>query len=190
MNQSTRMFKTLGFLVVAMTAASALLGWADPSVDQSEPELTAQQVLSRATSLVNKNVDIRFGHWLDIDILSGPPVQHSGRLLTASADTDQAHFYVDEMGHLYRGVMWRYQEASNEEPDSIRIRVSSPGEHQPMSAAQWTGLRALISSLNQSLSGSENSMPAYLEESWSNIYGLDAGTAIQVDPLITSPSSK
>lgn len=189
MNQSTRMFKTLGFLAVAMTAASALLGWIDPSVEPPEPELTAQQVLSRATALVENNVDIRSGQWLDIDILSGPPVQYSGRLLTASADTDQAHFYVDEMGHLFRGVMWKYQEASNEEPDSIRIRVSSLGEYQPMSAAQWTGLRALISSLNKSLSGTDSSVPVYLEESWGNIYGLDAGTAIHVDPLYTSPSS-
>ena len=171
-----------------MTAASAWLGWMDPSVEIPEEILSADQLMARTKALVTDNVDINTDRWVDVGITSGPSVLSVGRSLTASAETDQPHFYVDEHGQVFRGNRWRNQKASGDEPGAIQIRVTSRGEGQPMTVAQWAGLRALISVLNENVSDTPVSLPVYLEDTWCDIYGLEPGAAVQIDPLTPSPS--
>ena len=177
------MFKTLGCLVVAMSSASALLSWMDPSVDFPAESLSTSQILSQTDYLVHDHVDIIAERWTHIEIISGQPIASSGRWLSASADMDQPHFTIDQDGKASCGVRWRNQTAAFDQPSTLRIRVSSLGEGQPMNAIQWTALRALVSTLNRTLAEPEYALPVYLEDTWSDIYDLQQDTAVQIEPL-------
>lgn len=184
MNQPTRMFNTICCLAVAMTSASLLLGWMDPSVELPDVVLSADELLSQADTMVNQDVQIHTQRWSDIEILSGSVVMGGGRLLTASSDEDQPHFYIDLNGKVFRSGKWRSQSSVKHLPHSICIRVASPGGDQPMNIAQWVGVRALVSTLNRTMTPADSSLlPVYLEDFWSDIYHIEKGVEIQIAPL-------
>lgn len=188
MNQPTRMFNTLCCLAVTMTSASLLLGWVDPSVEIPEVVLSVDELLSQADTIVNHDVQIQLQRWADIEILSGPAVMGSGKLLAASSDDDPPHFMVDLSGHVFRGGRWRSQTPSIHLPHSICIRVASSGKNNPMSVAQWAGVRALVSTLNHTLgpvdsTSADSSLPVFLQEVWSDVYHLEKEVQIQIAPL-------
>lgn len=183
MNQPTRMFNTLCCLAVAMTSASLLLGWMDPSAEIPEVVLSVDELLSQVDTLVNQDVQIQLQRWADIEILSGPAVMGGGKLLAASFDEDPPHFRVDLSGHVFRGGRWRSQTPSTHLPHSICIRVARSGNNNPMSVAQWAGVRALVSTLNHTLGSAGSSLPVFLEEVWSDVYHLEKEVEIQIAPL-------
>jgi len=183
MNQPTRMFNTLCCLVVAMTSASLLLGWVDPSVELPDVVVSVDKLLTQADTSVHQDVQIQTQRWADIEILSGPVQLGGGRLLTASSDDDQPHFYVDLDGNVFRSGKWRTQSPVQHLPNSICIRVASSGNHKPMSVIQWAGVRALVTTLNETITPGGSFLPVFLEDFWSDIYKLDQGMEIQIAPL-------
>lgn len=183
MNQPTRMFNTLCCLVVAMTSASLLLGWVDPSAELPDVVLSADELLSQADTTVNQDVQIQTQRWSDIEILSGTAMIGGGRLLTASSDDDQPHFYIDLDGKVFRGGKWRSQSSVQHLPNSICIRVANSGKNKPMSVKQWAGVRALVSTLNHTITPAGSSLPVFLEDIWSDVYNLEKGVEIQIAPL-------
>lgn len=183
MNQPTRMFNTLCCLVVAMTSASLLLGWVDPSVELPDVVLSVDELLSQADTTVNQDIHIHTQRWVDIEILSGPVLMGGGRLLTASSDDDQPHFYVDLDGNVFRSGKWRTQSPVGHLPNSICIRVADSGKNKPMSVMQWAGVRALVSILNGTITPAGSTLPVFLEDFWSDVYKLEKGVEIQIAPL-------
>lgn len=185
MNQRTRMFKTLGYLVGAMTGTSALLGWIDPSppINAETPSFDAMFQVAR--SLVTEGVATRDARWRDVEILAGPPTTGSSSFLAATADRGAYHFHVDLDGRPFRTKAWPSQKTFDGAPHAVRIQVVHRGRNEPMSHAQWVGVQALIAALHEATGTA--TLPVRLNEEWAGVYGFDSATVVEVAPRDDSP---
>ncbi len=170
-------------LVGAMTGTSALLGWIDPSPAIRAEAPPLETVLRQARSLVTADVVIREAQWRKIEILAGPASAGSAAYLTATAYHSTYHFHVDLEGRPTRASGWSYQHSFDEQPRAVRVQVACWKPHQPMSRAQWQSVRALIAELREAIATQGMDLPVCLEQEWAEVYGLEAGTSLQITPL-------
>jgi len=181
MNQGTRLFKTLGCLVAAMTGTSALLGWIDPSppIPASMPSFDV--VLHEARALVSEDFGESDSEWGDVEIVAGPVTRRATSFLAATSERADYHYRVDLDGHPYRARNWPGTAGAGVPPSAARIQVARRGPREPMSRAQWIGVQALVAALNE-VTGS-SSLAVRLGESWARIYGFDPQIPLDMNPL-------
>ena len=150
MDQRTRMFKTLGCLVGAMTGTSMLLAWIDPSPGISTDEARPDDfIIRRARSLVTDNVDVLKDRWDNVEVFAGSARRSSAPFLTARSDKGRHHFHIDLEGRASRTSRWPHQVGSAGRRRDVRIRVALKSPHQPMSRTQAHCVRALIIALSE-----------------------------------------
>ncbi len=188
MDQQTRMFKTLGCLVGAMTGTAALLGWIDPS-EPLPPEAPPFDVILRdAQSLVSDDVALHKDRWHAVKILAGPVTSDSPTFLAATADRSKCHFLIDDRGRTSRTARWLRQEASLSDPGTVRIQVARGGEktRQAMTRTQWRCLQALIAAVRNVAAAESAALPVRLHEEWAKAYGLEPGATLAFPPTASS----
>jgi len=162
------MWKTLGCLVVAMTGTSALLGWMDPSPENSAQVVTDFEIVSLARESVESgfSADIDVGQWHEVEI--APVVRRpiADSLLAARRSPLDYHFYVDRSGRPLKTVHWRRQQALTGRPGIIRIEVESPGPGEPNSQAQQFCVAQLVDTLAGFLHIERDSLAVHWPDVW------------------------
>lgn len=187
MDQQTRMFKTLGCLVGAMTGTAALLGWIDPSEPLLPEAPSFDAVLRDAQSLVADGVALHKDRWHAVKILAGPAGSDSPTFLAATADRSACHFLIDDAGRTSRTARWLRQEASQSDPGTVRIQVARGGEtRQAMTRTQWRCLQALIAAVRNVVATESDALPVRLHEEWAKAYGLEPGATLAIPPTASS----
>jgi len=186
MDQQTRMFKTLGCLVGAMTGTAAWLGWIDPS-EPLPPEAPSFDVILRdAQSLVADDVALHKNRWHAVEILAGPDTSGSPTFLAATADRSVCHFFIDDAGRASRTTRWLRQEASRGSPGTVRIQVARSEKRQAMTRTQWRCLQALIAAVRDVVATERVALPVHLHDEWAKAYGLEAGTTLALPSKASS----
>jgi hypothetical protein len=183
MDQQTRMFKTLGCLAIAMLSTSALLGWIDPSQPARASALPRDMAMSLARSAVLEGLVIHGQQWSNIEIAAGPAAQTSGQFLTARSERNDCHFLVDLDGRPSRTQRWIRQDGSPGHSSTVTIRVAHVADGEPMSRAQWYGVRALVTALRDARNAEGKPLPIHLRKEWTAVYGVEPGEALQIEPL-------
>jgi hypothetical protein len=193
MDQRARMFKTLGCLIAAMVATSALLGWIDPSQPQQAKAISLEAANALARSVVNEGSVVHGQPWYAIEVTAGRATAAAGTVLTASSRGERCHFLVGLDGLPSRASRWPRQGGGDvgtrqrQGADAaragltVRIQVAQQKTGQPMSRAQWHAVCALVSALREKLEADGATLPVYLQEEWAAVYGVDPAEAI-VEP--------
>lgn len=182
MDQQTRMFKTLGCLVGAMTGTAAWLGWIDPSEPLPPEAPSFDMVLRDAQSLVADDVALHKDRWHAVEILAGPATSGTPTFLAATADRSACHFLIDDAGRTARTVRWLRQEASRSSPGTVRIQVARGERRQAMTRTQWRCLQALIAAVRKATATQNTDFPVRLHEEWAKAYGLEPGATLAIPP--------
>jgi hypothetical protein len=172
MDQQTRMFKTLGCLVGAMTGTAALLGWIDPSEPLPPEPPSFDAILRDAQSLVADDVALHKDRWHAVKILAGAAMRDSPTFLTATADRSACHFLIDDAGRTSRTAQWLRQEASHSDPGTVRSQVAC--------------LQALIAAVRNVVATESATLPVRLHEEWAKAYGLEPGATLAIPPTASS----
>ena len=190
MEQSTRMFRTLGSLAVAMTVSAVWLGWIDPSAPLSGDPPAFEVVLDQVRSLVVEDVPIHKDLWQEVEIVAGPGEVAGGALLAARADRGRCHFRIDLEGRVSRTPRWRSQEPLGDH--CVIVSVSQADRHSEMSRAQFDGLRGLLVALRDATSAQDRPLtsggsskdvqdfPVRVQDEWAHVYGLEPGTIVEI----------
>lgn len=152
MDQRRRMYNTLGCLAGAMTGAASLLAWIDPTPSIPPAVLTHEELLSTARSLVFDSVTIQPARWRTVEVVEGPSLRGPSVALTAGADLNESHFYIDDEGRPSRGNRWDRQVAPSNAPHTIRIEIAADDTGPPPSSAQQLSVQALLDALNDAVS--------------------------------------
>ncbi len=181
MERQTRMFKTLGCLVGAMTTVVLLLSWMNPTTP-TERSLHSEDLLSYSRALVTAETTVRPNLWNEVEIIAGTRTASSGRLLSALPDREHCHFLVDGEGRAFRMKRWANQRTSREGPHVIRIEVSQLRSGQPMTVSQSGMVRALMASLSEKTVGDGQYLPIRLDKTWSRVYHIDEETLLKITP--------
>jgi hypothetical protein len=152
MDQRRRMYKTLGCLAGAMTGTASLLAWIDPSPSIPTAALTHEELLWAARSLVFDSVVIQPAQWRTVEVVEGPSMRGPGVALTAGADLNESHFYIDDEGRPSRASRWDRQVAPSNAPHAIRIEIATDDTEPSPSPAQQHSVQALLDALNDAVS--------------------------------------
>lgn len=169
------MWKTLACLVVAMTGASVLLGWMDPSRGLASKQLSHSEIerLARLVVGVDRGIDLQGGRWDDIEVVAAPGPIATGSMLAAGKATTVSHFQVDRRGRPIRARSWREQDADAGSPHTVRIQVAPPAGARPLSPTQCFCIRELIAALNEALVPVDRSLPVRLPQSWEDAVDIE-----------------
>lgn len=158
MNQKKRMAGTLSCLMLAMSATAVLLGYMNPARDSASPE-QIERILQAASNAVTHDVTLRPQRWQDIEVLAVPEKSRGGALLVATRDDGAWHFHIGADGIPVRGRSWGRQESASSAPRSILIHLTRPYATDDFLPLQVIGVRALVSSIHDSLRQSSESLP-------------------------------
>ena len=71
--------------------------------------------------------------------------------LTAGADLNESHFYIDDKGRPSRGNRWDRQVAPSNAPHTIRIEIAADDTGLSRSPAQEQSVQALLDALNDAV---------------------------------------
>ena len=146
------MYNTLGCLAGAMTGTASLLGWIDPSPSIPAVVLTHEELDWAARSVVFDNVTIQPARWRTVEVVEGPSMRSPGVALTAGADLNESHFYVDDEGRPSRAARWDRQIAPSNAPHTIRIEIATDDTALSPSPVQQRSVQALLDALNDAVS--------------------------------------
>ncbi len=182
MDHSTRMLRTLGVLVLSMTGTATLLGWVDPGANPSQAANQHAVLIQMAQDAVARDVDVRAARWDTVELVAVPPVASGSRLLLAERDSDPAHFVLDEFGRCMRSDLWSLQRGTARRPGAIRVKIVQRTANEPMSAAQWTGVRALVGAL-EAVVPVDRGLRAVVDSSWATAYGVAPGEPVAIDSI-------
>ncbi len=147
------MYRTLGALTVAMTSTAALLAYIDSSVTLPPRPLSGEELERIARTVVAESVLVEPGRWRYVEIIPAQDTAADGIALTATANTGDAHFFIDALGRPRRGWQWTRQAATTTDPHTIRIQVTTPDGEDSPSSTQLDGARALLSAIAQVTGG-------------------------------------
>ena len=165
-------------LVLAMTGTSAMLGWMAPTPTRGQTAPDRQyvdQLIRLARSAVTDDVVVLPGRWHKIDVMADPQADPDGRLLAAKAGSAPWHFYVDRDGRAARASSWREQRAPSGFPHTVRIQVATAREGSAATLVQWLGVRALIATLNETVSVDRTALPVTFPHTWDRIHDTGLG---------------
>ena len=123
-HRNTRMARTLGCLVAAMTVGALLLDWSQP-----ERAPAAEPKTPGLMSLVGAPMQGAALHnpWHSI---------HNDPQRPTDTATDKSHFLIDRTGHLVRTASWEHQRAVGA-PGVVRIALLAANRSNEMTPAQW-----------------------------------------------------
>jgi hypothetical protein len=176
MDQRTRLFKTLGCLVAAMTGTSALLGWIDPSPPISPEAPSLDAVMAEARLLIAQETSGI--PWSDVQIVASPVTPEGPSYLAASAGRDDCDFRVGLDGRPSRVRTGILNPVTEKHPEAARIQVVRRSLNAPMSRAQWVCVQALVAAMGEAVG--DRPIPVRLGEAWARIYGMDAQTVLEI----------
>ena len=182
MNLRTRMFTTLGCLILAMSGTSALLGWIDPSNPQDPIERPFSQVLADVQTLVWESLDPQHSDWQRLAVIGEPPAANRTTLLAAIAGEADSHFRVAMDGGLTRTGVWIDQGVFAPDSRDVRVSLARRDAESPMTRAQWNTVRALAISLEATRAPSSPGFPVFLRAPWSAIYDVASDTPLFLAP--------
>lgn len=185
MRQQTRMFKTLGCLVVAMTGVSFLLTWLDPT-DYGLEVPTAEQMLCSARSMVCERTLVKPELWREVEVVAATSAATSGQLLSAGMDQPRCHFRIQPDGEVFRTQRWQSQRATEDRRGAVLIEVCQRRSGEPMTAAQSDMLRALVASLTDVIAGPSRPLPIRLSSTWAQVYNVDESAVFEIVPSDSS----
>jgi len=146
------MYNTLGCLAGAMTGTASLLAWIDPSPSIPFAELTHEALLTTARSLVFDSVAIQPARWRTVEVVEGPSMRGQSMALTAGADLNESHFYIDDEGRPSRANRWDRQVAPSNAPHTVRIEVATVDTEPSPTPVQQQSVEALLDALNDAVS--------------------------------------
>lgn len=183
----TRMFKTLGCLVSAMSVTGVFLSWLAPSADLLPEREQIRRALDRARSAVARSGADRAGSphhsaWRGIEIVPGPSTAAATSLLAARSGQETCHFSVDDAGIADSLPPWQSARSAAHRDGIVRIRVSQTDFDQPMSAAQWLAVRSLIAALSGTTDHLGPSLPIRLHAEWARVYGVSESAVFELAP--------
>ena len=179
MDQPTRMWKTLGCLVAAMTGTSVFLGWMNPSrrLVGNEPSPNEIHRLARMVIGLDSGIAFHQGRWDDIEVVMAPGPITARSMLAAGKASATYHFQVDRRGRPIRSQRWREQAAVNGLPHTILIQVAPSHEARTLSPAQLLCVRALIATLHEALAPGGSSLPVRLPAEWNGSVDIERTAA-------------
>lgn len=181
MDQRSRMTRTLGCLATAMTAAAALLAWADPTVSVPRAIRSPDEIRQSVHDLLAESVFFDPDMWHDVEILACPSTARPASFLTALPAEADYHWLVDDDARLAQTDLWRGQSGVADAPHTLRISVSRRAGGQPMSSAQWLCVRTLVTSLTAATGSDQLAHSVRLHPSWGSIYGIEDGTLLALE---------
>ncbi len=189
MDQSTRMLRTLGVLVLSMTGTASLLGWADPGATLPSAVIPPADLIQMAQGAAagdaaTGGVGVRADHWNTIELVAGRSNAGGDRLLLAATGSQPAHFTLDDFGRCSRSDLWLLQRDSSAGTGAIRVEIAQNTPEEPMSAAQWTSVRALVGALQSVVS--DQSLEVVVDATWALAYGVVAGDPVAIDSIPVS----
>lgn len=173
----------MGCLVVAMSGTAMLLGWMDTSIPLRSTNSSPLETLRLARLAVALDVEIREDLWYEVQVIASRSTGLPSRMLAASAGGPKWHFAVDADGIPSRGRDWAAQRTYSQDPGTVHILVTTPDPDNPMSEAQWLGVRALITSLTEAVRCAEESLPVRLHHTWAHVYGVEPTSYFHVPPI-------
>ena len=181
MDQRSRMTKTLGCLATAMTAAAALLAWADPTVSVPRTSRSPDEIRQSVHDLLAEGASFDPNMWHDVELLACPSTARPARFLTSLPAEADYHLLVDDDARLAQTDLWRGQFDVADAPHTLRIGVSRRAPGQPMSSAQWFCVRTLVTSLSAVAGSDQLARSVRLHPSWGSIYGIEDGTLLALE---------
>lgn len=140
MNSQSRMAKTLGCLVGAMTAGAALLHWIEPSTPPDSTRFAIQLRAQEMRDAVRPDTNSPRSTW-------------QGVIIRADAESDPtpaaAHFRVTARGDLEPGADWRRQQGDG--PSGfVEVVIDAPrSAGGRLASAQANTLLALLTELRR-----------------------------------------
>ena len=178
----TRMFKTLGCLVSAMTVTGLLLSWLSPTSGFVSEEAAVRSAIIAARAAVRESDAPSRTNWRGVEIVPGPSTTSAGAMLAARNTREDCHFSIDDQGDAHSLAPWR---AALPAPAGIvRIRVSQPNFEQPMTPRQWLSVRSLIAALNEEVPHAGPALPVRLHADWARIYGVSEDAVFELAPAV------
>lgn len=174
----TRMFKTLGCLVSAMTVTGLLLSWLSPSSGFVSEQAAVRRAIIAARASVRASDVPANASWRGVEIVAGPSTASAGVMLAARNTREDCHFSVDDQGDTDSLAPWH----AGTHAGIVRIRVSQPNLDQPMTPKQWLSVRSLIAALNEEVPHPGPTLPIRLHPDWARIYGVSEDAVFELAP--------
>jgi len=144
--------------MVAMSATAALLGYMNPTRDSATPA-QIERILQAAADAVAEDVPLMPEKWQDIEVHAVTESRGVGMRLAATRDEGAWHFHIGTDGITVRGRSWGRQEPASAAPRCILIHLTRPYASEDFLPLQVIGVRALVSSIYDSLRQSADSLP-------------------------------
>lgn len=158
MNQKKRMARTLGCLMLAMSATAVLLGYMNPQRNAASPE-QMELILQAAVDVVTEDAALATRQWQSIEVQAVAETRSGGAMLAATRNDGGWHFHVGADGIPVRGQSWWRQDASSSGPRTITIHLTKPYASDGFLPLQVIGVRALVSSIHHSLRQTAETLP-------------------------------
>ena len=176
------MWKTLVCLVTAMTGTAMFLGWLAPPASHHRSSVTRDEIVQLADAAVWASTRSTTTPWSGVEIGVAPP-DVGAALLTATTHGGDAHFCVDVEGRVAPGDWWLDPRAGRAARDTLRIEVARRANSDPITDAQWTAIRAIVTAVGQAGGALDHLPPVRLGEEWEVVYGLEPGSLFELTPL-------
>lgn len=181
MDQSTRMLRTLGVLVLSMTGTASLLAWADPGATLPAVVIPPADLIKLAQDAVVDEIAGPGDLWDTIELVAVPGDAGGARRMLTAKNATPSHFRLDELGRCSRLGPWTEQRESGAGSRTIRVEITQRQPHKPMTPAQWTGVRALVGAL-QSVHA-PGDLEVVVDDSWAKAYGVVPGEEVAIDSI-------
>lgn len=165
-----------------MTGTAALLNWVAPHAAPSASAAPVADVIAQARSAVATESAVGLALWSAIELEGAAATSPGVRALTATSEEPGIHFTIDASGRCFSSDSWRTQSFSGNGSTEIRIRLLQAAIGEPMSASQWTAVRAIVSELDELLAV-DDGLPVFLEPDLAAVYGLAPDISIHVPTL-------
>lgn len=179
MKQPTRMWKTLTFLMIAMTGTAMLLSWIDPSELVAERASVPADVSRYVQSVVSQRIKVVPERWQEIEIASAAASPFVGSLLAAPTGIAQHHFYIETDGQLTRTSVWESQRYAPRAPRVVRVAVVRRRGNTGMSSQQLISVRELLETLQSQIRGGRRTLPVRLGPHWQHVYDIADSAATE-----------
>jgi hypothetical protein len=175
------MLRTLGVLVLSMTGTASLLAWADPGANLPGVVIPPSDLITLAQAAAVTEISVPQDRWDTIELVAVPGTAGGAHRMLTATKAQPSHFELDDLGRCSRSDLWTLQRDSGTDSRTIRVAVSRGEDQQPMTLAQWTGVRALVGAL-QSVRA-EQDLEVVVDDFWAQAYGVVPGQQVAIDAI-------
>lgn len=135
---------TLGCLVLAMTACTAVLAWLEPYGGRSTGLTGLAFPRQQATDALDAGGDTASLQRGIIDIVSSGGGESAARPVLAATRRGDVDFVVFEDGAIRAGERWTRRSHGKTPESPISVYVVGVANQNDVPVTQWVGLRALL----------------------------------------------